>query len=48
MAQRGKAIQVKIPTAKVIKALETKLAQRKKISNARSRYTSQIWPELSI
>ena len=27
MAQRGKAIQVKIPTAKVIKALETKLAK---------------------
>ena len=26
---RGKAIQVKIPTAKVIKALETKLAQTK-------------------
>ena len=26
MAQRGKAIQVKIPTAKVIKALEAKLA----------------------
>ena len=29
MAQRGKAIQVKIPTAKVIKALETKLAKVK-------------------
>ena len=29
MATRGKAIQVKIPTAKVIKALETKLAQTK-------------------
>ena len=27
MARSGKAIQVKIPTAKVIKALETKLAQ---------------------
>lgn len=27
MAQRGKAIQVKIPTAKVIKALETRLAK---------------------
>jgi len=27
MATRGKAIQVKIPTAKVIKALEAKLAQ---------------------
>jgi hypothetical protein len=27
MARGGKAIQVKIPTAKVIKALETKLAQ---------------------
>ena len=29
MATRGKAIQVKIPTAKVIKALETKLAKVK-------------------
>jgi hypothetical protein len=35
MATRGKAIQVKIATAKVIKALETKLAQLEKD------YTSQ-------
>ena len=30
MAQRGKAINVKIATTKVIKALETKLAQLQK------------------
>ena len=35
MARNGKAIQVKIATTKVIKALETKLAQlRKEIGRA--------------